>query len=62
MPMIDARAVWTGDTNECCRLYRQFIGVFNGNFVEIKFYYRWKRRSMATALRIGQQAHNRRMA
>jgi hypothetical protein len=54
MPTIDARAVWTGDTTECRRLYRQFTGPFRGSFSAIRRHYGWKRASMLKALRLGR--------
>lgn len=54
MPTIDARAAWMGDTAECRRLYRQFIGPFHGRFGAIRAHYGWKRAAMLRALRIGK--------
>lgn len=54
MTSIDARAVWTGDTAECRRLYRQFVGAFHGQFYLICRHYGWKRGSMLKALRAGR--------
>lgn len=56
MHSIDARAVWTGDTQECRRLYRQFETTFGGSFAAIRSYYGWKRASMLRALRQGRPA------
>ena len=53
-PSIHARSVWTGDTQECRLLYRQFANNFGGNFWAICSYYRWKRASMLRALRQGK--------
>lgn len=53
MHVIDARAIWAGDTQECRRLYRQFGTTFGGNFAAIRSYYGWKRKPMLRALRQG---------
>lgn len=54
MHSIDARAVWTGDTKECRRLYRQFATTFGGKFAAIRSYYGWRRAAMLRALRAGR--------
>lgn len=51
---IDARSAWSGDRQECARLYRQFVERFDGNFSAIRRYYGWKRAAMVQALRAGK--------
>jgi hypothetical protein len=52
---IHAERCWHGDGQECRRLYHQMKTAFGGSFYRLAAHYKWRRKSLVIALRIGRR-------